>query len=328
MCHIAEWPEVFEWISAASGIALQETLQRKKILPLPDKTPFSVPARLGERGRPVGGLTTYLSNGQLGSATFVKLVSDPHFLCVRVIHDTLTFILGNVYLPLHTRGTDESFVSDFACSLDKLLELYPTDYVLIGGDFNCHLFSEPSTPTQGFEADFRTMVRKLQLLGFQCYPTSETPFTYQFGLTFSTIDYVFSKGFKVTGFEVAEEFAGITNHRPLMIKVCSPVPCLLTSDTDQLTMTQALGGAYYRSAARQQTLISLLETLASETAASPPSTRDGAQRLCDRIENVFALTTKRTARKPHVEKWEYELDPEDVETLAITRLAVLQRLGQ
>jgi hypothetical protein len=101
-----------------------------------------------------------------------------------VTQDAFLLILGNIYLPLCTEGTSEQMVLEFESLLENVLSLYPTDPVIIGGDFNCHLFSGTLAPERvELEAQFRVMVRRLRSVGFKIFPEQESPFTFQNGTT-------------------------------------------------------------------------------------------------------------------------------------------------
>ncbi len=314
--RLSDWPDALAWIANSTALMLQETLQHRAITPLPDKTPLSVPARLtGGPGRPSGGLTTYISNGALGGARFEKIVSEPFFLCVRIVHGAFSFILGNVYLPLCTAGTSETMVSEFEGILSNVLSLYPTDPVVIGGDFNCHLFSQEQTSPFDHEAQFKIMVRRLRTEGFTIYPEQEIPFTYNLELDFSTIDYVMVRGLRVLSFEVADKFSGITSHRPLYVTVDLPAPI---PHDNSIHLSQALGGAYFKSETKKETLRDLLQLIAEDGVV------DCVQSTYDQVANDFEICTKRTARRLHSEPWEHELDPQDADTLNLARREYLQ----
>jgi hypothetical protein len=157
--------------------------------------------------------------------------------------------------------------------------------------------------------------------GFKIFPEKETPFTYHLEESFSTIDYVLSRGFVISEFEVADQYA-ITQHRPLFVKVQFP-----SSDfaTDTLQLFPALGAAYIRSQEKQATIRQLLASLASECDDGWLTTPQGIQFVYDRLENIVELCTKRTVCKQHLKKWEYELDPADAETLHQARADFLLR---
>jgi hypothetical protein len=304
--------DLCEWVTKASIFAAQETLEYRKVTPIRGKTSFSRPARkpIGP-GRPAGGLTSYFDNGAFGSASFTQLSDENHFLCIRVVLSSFAFIVGNVYLPLHS-GADVDFVELFETQLFSILELFPTDPVIIGGDFNCHLFAPSNHP---HELRFKDMIRRLHVQGFAVFPQEEVPFTYHLDRSFSTIDYVLVRGFKVAHFHVTTKYALETSHRPLFIKINHHTP---SPPSDSL-LQPALGAAYYRSEAKKRTLQELLAGLAEKDHDRLDVTAPEIQRIYDALENCFEICTKRTQRKIASEAWESNLDPADVSVLVDLR---------
>ncbi len=316
MDHVASDRDVYEWVSRSSVFSAQETMQHRAFLQLPEKTPFIVPARkpVGP-GRPSGGLASYFDNGYFGAATFTKLSDENYFLCVRVSLPGLSFIVGNVYLPLNSPGVDDDIVQLFEAQFTSILELYPNDPIICGGDFNCHVFTTSNRP---HELMFKDLVRRLHVNGFAVFPVTEAPFTYRLEKSYSTIDYVFVRGMVTREFRVALEFADVTSHRPLILRVDTALPVL----TRDVVLHPALGAAYLRSSTKADTLRDLLTGLAADDRDQNDLPSSSIQQLYDRIENSFELCTKRTRRKPFTESWESELDPDDVATLATQRAYV------
>jgi hypothetical protein len=319
--RLEKWPAARQCLNDANVVAFQETLQHRGVLQLPEKTPFFRRAKPAvNEGRPSGGLTTYLDNGLFGAASFTKLCDDDHFLCLRVALDGFAFILGNVYLPLNSKKTKvvDEFVELFEAELFSILDLFPTDPVLIGGDFNCHCFAPSNRP---HELRFKDMLRRLHSHDFSVYPQVEAPFTYRLEESFSTIDYVLVRGFRDVNFRVALEFAAVTNHRPLFIQLHLPIP----SPSTDLTLHPAKGSAYFRSTAKREVLRNLLDTLAANDARPLDLHPSEIQKQYDEVENCFELCTKRTLRKPVSEGWESQIDPDDSAALNDLRAEVTAR---
>ncbi len=246
--RLQKWPGARAWIDKSSIFLAQETLQHGGNTQFHEKTPFTRPARkpTDGKGRLSGGLTTYFDNGKFGTATFNRLVDESHFLCIRVSLPTFSFIIGNVYLAIHKTDSFE-FVELFEIQLNSILELFPNDPVVIGGDFNCHLFAPSNRP---HELYLKHLVRRLHVQHICFFPQEEIPFTYHLERAFSTIDYVFVRGFENQKFKVAEEHASVTSHRPLFLKLNIPIPPL----TADVQLQTAKGAAYIRSRAKEATL--------------------------------------------------------------------------
>ncbi len=310
--------DVQAWINNCSILAVQETLQHRGTTPLAEKTPFIHRAKKApKRGRPSGGLATYFDNGLFGAAEFTKLCDESHFLCIRVVLPGWAFIIGNVYLPLHSDGVHDDFVEFFEAQLQSIVEQFPSDPFLVGGDFNCHLFAPSSRP---HERQFKDMVRRLHLQDFAILPLVEAPFTYRLDRSFSTIDYVLVRGFQVHEFKVEMNFSDVTSHRPLFISLDLPISVPLS----EVTLQPAKGAAYLRSTEKGKLLQTLLCGVAEQDPDDLDLTTAQIQRVYDNVENCFELCTKRTERKPHVEGWESQLDPEDSSLLARRRAEVLK----
>jgi hypothetical protein len=194
--------------------------------------------------------------------------------------------------------------------------MFPTDHIVVGGDFNYHFFERPD---DSFEQDFQKLVKFFNSESFQMFPRVDTPPTFRMGRGFSVIDYILVRGFTVLDFQVAEDHA-ITNHRPLWLKV--EVPNL--ASTPDIHLEQALTTAYIRSDSKKAMLRQLLELVATEELQSHSDAASDVQRAYDKIENALLLSTKRTVRKPFAERWENELDSNDIATLQEQRTAVLE----
>lgn len=147
-----DWSDALSWVLSSSVFVAQETLDHAKVTPLPDKTPLRFPARKPDGpGRPAGGLTTYFDNKRLGAATLDKIFEQQFFLCVRVTLPNCSFIVGNVYLHLHTPGHSDNLVEELQAIIDGIIDAHPTTPFIFGGDFNCHLFSlQPGVHEQQF----------------------------------------------------------------------------------------------------------------------------------------------------------------------------------
>jgi hypothetical protein len=81
------------------------------------------------------------------------------------------------------------------------------------------------------------------------------------------MDYVFIRGFSVEQLSVGVQYASVTSHRPLFVKLSHPS----ASPTSDMPLQQAMGAAYIRSAAK---LRELLKGLAADDASSldlPPA---------------------------------------------------------
>jgi hypothetical protein len=308
--------DVNQWLSSASVVALQETMQHRTFTQLPDKTPLSVAAKkaIGP-GRPSGGLTTYFDNGLLGAATLTRLCDEKHFLCVRVCLPGLSFIVGNVYLPLHSKGVESNIVQIFEAQLQSVLELFPTDPIICGGDFNCHCFAASNLP---HELMFKELVRRLHVHEFAVLPQSEIPFTYRLEKSYSTIDYVFVGGFNISEFRVAVELADVTSHRPLFLRLNTTIP----SPIPDVMLQPAYGAAYLRSSSKAETLRALMQAVAEHDGSHVNASSTDLQHLYDKLENCFELCTKRTVRKPPGDCWETELDPDDMAMLSAQRTQI------
>ncbi len=310
--------DVHTWVNNWDILAVQETLQHRGTTPLAEKTVFIHRAKKApKRGRPSGGLATYFDNGLFGAAEFTKLCDESHFLCIRVAATGWSFIVGNVYLPLHS-GVHDDFVEFFEAQLHSIIEQFPTDPFLIGGDFNCHLFAPSSCPHM---LQFKDMVRQLHLQDFVILPLVEAPFTYRLERSFSTIDYILTRCFQVQEFKVEMNFSDVTSHRPLFIRLDLPV----LAPYPEVMLQPAKGAAYLRSPEKKKLLQDLLRGSAEHDHDRLDLTSAQIQQAYDSIENCFELCTKRTERKPHVEGWESHLDPEDISRLARRHAEVLKQ---
>jgi hypothetical protein len=135
---------------------------------------------------------------------------------------------------------------------------------------------------------------------FDCFPTSERPYTYVSSKSKSTIDYCFFRGVDVSTFHV--EANAVAQHRPLVSEFVLPETAATPSAT-------CLGTAYWRSNTKRQAFEAGVHSVHHVMDDATPY---DLQSYYDKFMNLFALHKKRTTRKLLAESWECFLEEVDL----------------
>ncbi len=236
---LSRWPDSASWLCDHDVIFIQESLQVTKTFHFEDSTRFDFPAvhTGGVRGAR-GGLIISLRNRRFGNSKVSVLVEEEYALAILIsfpASDT-QLLLVNVYVPVHTTGFDAGIVTEIQNLLELLASTHPLASIVIAGtqclffsvcifssifvrtidsssnpphllsihfpgDFNGHLFAQ--TGRSPVDINAQALDVALKQGGFHRFPMTEEPFTFRGAASFSTIDYVYSRGVQVGEFSVA-----------------------------------------------------------------------------------------------------------------------------
>lgn len=131
LSKLTRWPSVIEWIFNHDVILIQESLQTTQTFGFDDFTRFDFPAVV-TGGRSCGGLVLALANKKFGSTSTSLLLHDEHMLAVEVTSASSSFIVINIYIPVHSHGFNVEFFETIKSQLDVLLENYSSPVIIAG----------------------------------------------------------------------------------------------------------------------------------------------------------------------------------------------------
>lgn len=218
------------WCADFDIILLQETFlhERSKKPSTPGFHSFSLPAKLGEKGRPVGGLATLIAHSFRNVfdcfEIFVSFSEVDAILikCVRKVSDLSlpnTFFVLNVYVPSYPKKVDfNTFHGELLDLLTSHTEGCPA---LIGGDFNAHFNRQARRSTR--DGAFTKFLTGCEDDGFRVFPepgSSVPTFVSSRGAT--VIDYCFFRGFTACAADSSIRVHEATGHRAVELALNLP----------------------------------------------------------------------------------------------------------
>lgn len=122
----------------------------------------------------------------------------------------LRFYISFLFRPTCRYSTASCGIyAELQTTVEATRTSFPSDQVVIAGDFNAHLFGDASSL---FDRSFTTLDTTFRFEGWLRFPATATT-TYRQGSRASTIDYIFSMGLESPGFQVEKKFIAL--HRPL-----------------------------------------------------------------------------------------------------------------
>ncbi len=132
LSKLVRWPSTFEWLAKFDIALIQESLQTTSTFHFNDVTRFDVPA-VASGGRARGGLVILLRNSVFGACRLRVVLQDDTLLGLEICSASSSFLVVNVYAPIHTPGYSAEVLRSIRSNLEALLTQFPTTPIIVAG---------------------------------------------------------------------------------------------------------------------------------------------------------------------------------------------------